>query len=158
MNILTTIFLRWDNLKITYPNSVLSTMRISNYYRSPDMGDEILFCIHVATPAEKVAFCSYIENKKEHWYPSPLIVFKDMQELNMVKMAIWMNHRMNHQNAGEKWTRRGLLVEEMVKIFKDLDIQYRMHPFDINVVSMPHITSTRYPSTWTPETKAQQHQ
>ncbi|XP_058080723.1 mechanosensitive ion channel protein 6-like [Magnolia sinica] len=54
MNILTTVFLRHDNLKITYPNSVLSTYPISNFYRSPNMGDAIDFCVHVSTPVEKV--------------------------------------------------------------------------------------------------------
>lgn len=54
MNIMSTIFLRTDNLKITYPNSVLATKPISNFYRSPDMGDAIDFCILVATPVEKL--------------------------------------------------------------------------------------------------------
>lgn len=55
MNILTTVFLRYDNQKIVYPNSTLSTKAIGNYYRSPDMGDGVEFCIHVSTPAEKIA-------------------------------------------------------------------------------------------------------
>lgn len=55
MNILTTVFLRYDNQKIMYPNSTLSTKSIGNYYRSPDMGDGVEFCIHISTPAEKIA-------------------------------------------------------------------------------------------------------
>ena len=55
MNILTTIFLRYDNTKIIYPNGVLATKPITNYYRSPDMGDSIEFCIHISTPVEKIA-------------------------------------------------------------------------------------------------------
>lgn len=55
MNILTTVFLRNDNRKIIYPNSVLSTKTIGNFFRSPDMGDSVDFCIHVSTPVEKVA-------------------------------------------------------------------------------------------------------
>jgi small-conductance mechanosensitive channel len=55
MNILTTIFLRYDNLKVYYPNSQLAVLPIMNYYRSPDMGDAIDFSVHVATPAEKLA-------------------------------------------------------------------------------------------------------
>lgn len=54
MNILTTVFLKFDNLKIIYPNSTLATKPISNYYRSPDMGDAIDFFIHIATPKEKI--------------------------------------------------------------------------------------------------------
>lgn len=55
MNILTTIFLRYDNQKLVYLNSLLATKSIGNFYRSPDMGDSVDFCIHIATPAEKIA-------------------------------------------------------------------------------------------------------
>lgn len=54
MNILTTVFLRFDNEKIYYPNSVLSTKPISNFYRSPDMSDSLEFDIDFATPFEKI--------------------------------------------------------------------------------------------------------
>lgn len=54
MNILTTVFLRYDNLKVIIPNSVLATKLIHNFYRSPDMGESIEFLVHIATPAEKI--------------------------------------------------------------------------------------------------------
>ena len=54
MNIMTTIFLRYDNLKVYYPNSQLAQLPIMNYYRSPDMGDAVDFAVHVATPVEKL--------------------------------------------------------------------------------------------------------
>ncbi|KAK9062925.1 hypothetical protein SSX86_020115 [Deinandra increscens subsp. villosa] len=154
MNILTTVFLRFDNQKIIYPNSVLATKPIANYYRSPDMGDAIDFCIHVSTPVEKVALMkeritSYIENKSDHWYPAPLIVVRDVEDLNRLKISIWLSHRMNFQDMGERWQRRALLVEEMIKIFRDLDIEYRMLPVDINVRNMPALASNRLPSNWT---------
>ncbi|TXG66663.1 hypothetical protein EZV62_007938 [Acer yangbiense] len=54
MNILTTIFLRYDNQKVIYPNSVLATKPIINYCRSPDMGDAVEFYVHISTPTEKI--------------------------------------------------------------------------------------------------------
>nr|GMD43533.1 mechanosensitive ion channel protein 6-like [Ipomoea batatas] len=154
MNILTTVFLRFDNQKITYPNSVLSTKPISNYYRSPDMGDAIDFAIHISTPMEKIAtmkerITRYIENKSEHWYPAPMIVMRDIEDLNRIKWSIWLSHTMNFQDMGERWTRRAQLVEEMIRIFRELDIEYRMLPLDVNVRNLPHLTSTRLPSNWT---------
>ncbi|GLT44291.1 hypothetical protein SLA2020_181970 [Shorea laevis] len=157
MNILNTIFLRYDNQKIIIPNSVLATKAINNYYRSPDMGDAVEFCVHIATPAEKIAMIkqrilSYVENKKEHWYPAPMFIFKDVEELNRVRFAVWLTHRMNHQDMGERWVRRALLVEEMTKIFRELDIPYRLCPVDINIRSLPtpipNITSDRVPPNW----------
>ncbi|KAK4351793.1 hypothetical protein RND71_027311 [Anisodus tanguticus] len=153
MNILTTVFLRYDNLKIAYPNSVLSTKPISNYYRSPDMGDAIEFCIHISTPMEKTAsmkekITRYIENKSDHWYPAPMIVMRDVEDLNRIKWSVWISHTMNFQDMGERWARRALLVEEMVKIFRELDIEYRMLPVDVNVRNMPPLTTSRVPSNW----------
>ncbi|KAF3541256.1 hypothetical protein F2Q69_00021041 [Brassica cretica] len=101
MNILTTVFLRFDNQKILYPDSRLWTKSIGNYYRSPDMGDGIEFSIHITTPAEKIIFMkqritNYIEGKKDHWYPAPMIVFKDMESLNSASRDInW---------SGRPWT------------------------------------------------------
>ncbi|KAF2314432.1 hypothetical protein GH714_026351 [Hevea brasiliensis] len=124
MNILTTVFLRYDNQKIIISNSVLATKAISNYYRSPDMGDAVEFLIHLATPAEKIAVIKqritcYVENKKEHWYPSPMIIFKDVEDLNRVRIAVW-----------------------------ELDIQYRLLPLDINVRALPPVSSERVPPSW----------
>lgn len=159
MNILNTIFLRYDNQKIFFPNAVLATKYIGNYYRSPDMGDAVEFCVHISTPAEKIAIMRqritcYIENKKEHWYPAPMIILKDVEEFNRLRFAVWLQHRINHQDMGEKWSRRAILVEEMVKIFRELDIQYRLWPIDINVTSLPTPTptSTRVPPGWTTTT------
>ncbi|MCL7042631.1 hypothetical protein MKW94_022660 [Papaver nudicaule] len=153
MNILTTVFLRFDNQKIIYPNSVLSTKPISNYYRSPDMGDAIDFCIHVSTPVEKIStmkhrLTAYIENKREHWYPSPMIVVRDVDDLNRLKISVWLTHRMNHQDMGERWVRRALVVEEMIKVLRELDIEYRMLPLDVNVRNLPGFSSQRLPSNW----------
>ncbi|CAK9178372.1 unnamed protein product [Ilex paraguariensis] len=154
MNILTTVFLRFDSLKITYPNTVLSTKPISNYYRSPDMGDSIDFCIHISTPMEKIAkmkerITRYIETKGDHWHPAPMIVLRDVEDMNRLKISIWLSHRMNHQDMGERWARRALLVEEMIKVFKELDVEYRMLPLDMNIRHMPALTSNRLPSIWT---------
>ncbi|GLT62275.1 hypothetical protein SLA2020_349240 [Shorea laevis] len=158
MNILNTVFLKLDNQKVIIPNSVLATKPINNYYRSPDMGDAVEFCVHIATPAEKIAMMKhriscYIDNKKDHWYPAPMFICKDVEDLNRVRFAVWLTHRMNHQDIAERWVRRSLLVEEMAKIFRELDIQYRLYPVDINVRSLPTptptVTSDRLPPNWT---------
>ncbi|KAI3991219.1 hypothetical protein MKX01_022440 [Papaver californicum] len=143
MNILTTVFLRFDDQKITYPNTVLATMSIE----SIDIG------IHLSTPAEKLAIfkqkiTGYIEGKLDHWYPSPMLVVRD--ELNRLKVSIWCQHRMNHQDMGE-YARRAGIVEEMIKVMRDLEIEYRMLPLDVNVrnIPTPTLQSARLPPTWT---------
>ncbi|XP_008781344.1 mechanosensitive ion channel protein 6 [Phoenix dactylifera] len=154
MNILTTVFLRYDNQKIIYPNSVLATVPIGNIYRSPDMGDSIDFCIHVATPVEKLAVMKerikeFIERKKDHWHPNPTVMLRDIDDMNRLKVSIWLQHRMNYQQMGERWKRRELVVQEMIRLLRELDIEYRMLPLDVNVRRMPNASSMQLPSTWT---------
>ncbi|XP_050267783.1 mechanosensitive ion channel protein 8-like isoform X2 [Quercus robur] len=153
MNILTTVFLRFDNQKIIYPNSILATKPISNYNRSPDMGDAIDFCINISTPMEKVTsmkerITRYIEIKNEHWQPGPMVIMRDVIDMNKLMMSVWLTHKMNYQDIKERWIRRELLLEEMIKVFKELDIEYRLLPLDVNVRNLPPLVSDRLPSTW----------
>ncbi|GJN21792.1 hypothetical protein PR202_gb09308 [Eleusine coracana subsp. coracana] len=153
MNIMTTVFLRYDNLKIYYPNSVLATKPIMNFYRSPDMGDAIDFSIHVATPVEKLALMKerilrYIDNKTDHWYPGAMVVLRDVDDTNKLKVSIWLRHTLNFQDMGMRFVRRETVLQEMIKILKDLDIEYRMLPLDVNIRTAPPIQSTRMPTTW----------
>ncbi|XP_022140879.1 mechanosensitive ion channel protein 6-like isoform X2 [Momordica charantia] len=130
MRILTTVFLRYDNQKITYPNSVLATKAIGNYYRSPDMGEGVDFYVHISTPSKKVSLIKeqitrYIESKSEEWHPAPVVTMKDVEDLEKVKMSVCVTHKMNHQDMGERWNRRAALVEEIVKIFRQLDDEHQ---------------------------------
>ncbi|KAL8188684.1 hypothetical protein R6Q57_029704 [Mikania cordata] len=154
MNIMNTIFLNSDNQKVYYPNSTLATRSIANFYRSPDVADSIDFLIHLSTPADKISMIkqrilSFVESNKDHWYPNPMVVPMDMYDLNTQKLSVWLQHKINNQDAGERIWRRSKIVEEMIRIFKELDIEYRTYPLDINIKSMPMpITSTRVPTTW----------
>ena len=91
--------------------------------------------------------CSYVESKNEHWCAAPMIILMEFEELHRLRLALWLTHKMNYQDMGEKFARRSLLMEEMVKIFRELDIQYRLLPIDINVRAMPPVISTRLPTT-----------
>lgn len=92
--------------------------------------------------------CRYMENKTEHWYPNPSVVLRDVDDMNRLRVSIWMRHRINFQDMGEKWTRRELVLQEMIKVLRELDIEYRLLPVDLNVRNMPTANSARLPSTW----------
>ncbi|KAK2994018.1 hypothetical protein RJ640_018775 [Escallonia rubra] len=140
MNILTTVFLRFDNEKIYYPNSVLSTKPISNFYRSPDMGDSMEFCIDFTTPVERIGALKdkikkYLEKNYQYWHPNHNVVVKEIENVNKIKIALFFNHTMNFQEYGEKNRRRSELVLEIKKIFEDLKIKYNLLPQEVNLVS-----------------------
>lgn len=72
-----------------------------------------------------------------------------MDDLHRIQISIWPTHKMNHQNMVERYDRRSLLVEEIVKIVKELDMEYRWYPININIRNMPALDSTRMPTNWT---------
>ncbi|KAJ8538839.1 hypothetical protein K7X08_032308 [Anisodus acutangulus] len=86
VNILT-VFERYDFQKVTYPNYVLATKAIGNYYRSDDMVDQIEFSMHISTPWDKIVTMKekikrYIESHDNYWYSKPVIIVKDVQDMN----------------------------------------------------------------------------
>ncbi|XWS70197.1 hypothetical protein CRYUN_Cryun03dG0028000 [Craigia yunnanensis] len=137
MNILTTVFLKLDNEKVYYPNSVLATKPISNYYRSPDMGDIIEFSIDFMTPAKTIGRLK--EEIKKHleanilWHPNHLVVVKEIENVNKLKMALYCNHTMNFQDFREKNRRRTELVIELKRIFEELGIRFNLLPQHVNL-------------------------
>ncbi|KAF3971541.1 hypothetical protein CMV_004874 [Castanea mollissima] len=153
MNILTTVFLRYDIQKIIYPNSILATKPIGKYRCSPDMGDAIDFCINISTPMEKITSMKerirrYIESKNEHRQPGPMVIMRDVIYMNKLMMSVWLAHRLNYQDMKGRFLRREGLLEEMIKVFKELDNEYRLLPVDVNVQNLPPLVSNRLPTTW----------
>ncbi|KAK1399176.1 Mechanosensitive ion channel 10-like protein [Heracleum sosnowskyi] len=123
MNILTTVFLRYDMEKIYYLNSVLATKPINNFYRSPDMGDSLEFSIDFRTPVEKIGSLKdkikkYLERTPQFWHPNHNMVVKEIENVNKIKMTLFFNHTMNFQDYGEKIRRRSELMIYLPPLFK----------------------------------------
>ncbi|KAI0499411.1 hypothetical protein KFK09_020314 [Dendrobium nobile] len=141
MNILTTVFLRHDNEKIYYPNAVLLTKPISNFYRSPHMFDTIEFHIDVYTPVDTIAALrkaiqAYLESKPKHWNPKHTVLVKEIENVNKMKMSLNVLHTMNHQNFPERNSRRSELVFELKKIFESLGIKYNLLPQEVHLTQV----------------------
>ncbi|XP_057964707.1 mechanosensitive ion channel protein 10-like isoform X1 [Malania oleifera] len=144
MNILTTVFLRDDMGKIYYPNSVLLTKPISNFYRSPEMGDGIDFTIDVSTSFEtivalKEAIKIYIKRKPKHWNPEHSVIVTEIENVDKMKMCLCVQHTINHQNYGERNNRVSDLLLELKKIFESLGIKYHLLPQQVHLT---HVVNT----------------
>ncbi|KAF8022643.1 hypothetical protein BT93_F0226 [Corymbia citriodora subsp. variegata] len=154
MNLLTTVFRKLDNLKIRHPNSVLATKAISNYNRSAEMVEIINFCLHISTPMEKIRklkerIKQYVDSRSDYWHQHPLVLIRDLEDMNKITMTLWLKHRTKHHENMERWVRRAVLIEQLVEIFRQDGIEYRMLPLDVNVRCLPSLTSDRLPSNWT---------
>ncbi|XP_038897085.1 mechanosensitive ion channel protein 10-like [Benincasa hispida] len=138
MNILTTVFLKLNNEKVYYPNSVLATKPITNYYRSPNMFDTIEFSISFATPLERIGAMKekikrYLEKNPQHWHPNHSVVVKEIENVNKIKIALFAKHTMNFQDWSEKNRRRTELVMELKRIFEELKINYNLLPQTVHL-------------------------
>ncbi|KAF8023447.1 hypothetical protein BT93_F0831 [Corymbia citriodora subsp. variegata] len=138
MNILTTIFLKYDGEKIFYPNSVLATKPISNYYRSPEMSDSVEFTVDFSTSVEKIGdlksrIKTYLESKPKNWRPGHSVMVKEIEDVNKLKLGLYINHTINFQNYGDKSSRRSELVLELKKIFEELSIKYHLLPHEVTL-------------------------
>lgn len=64
-----------------------------------------------------------------------MVTSRDVEELNWVRtVAVSLCHKMNNRRWG---LRPAPLVEELVRITKEVDVQYRMLALDINVLTLP---------------------
>ncbi|XP_050220243.1 mechanosensitive ion channel protein 10-like [Mercurialis annua] len=138
MNILTTVFLKLDNEKVYYPNAVLATKPISNFYRSPDMGEAIEFSIDFATSMEKIGLLKekikqYLENNPQHWYAGHGFVVKEIENVNKLKMAIYCSQTINFQDWPVKSGRRSDFVFALKTMLEELEIKYYLPPQQIHV-------------------------
>ncbi|KAH7444981.1 hypothetical protein KP509_02G100600 [Ceratopteris richardii] len=151
MKILTTIFLKPDNEKVFYPNSVLATKAISNLFRSPNMKEFIQFSIHISTSPEKInAFrdklALYLEGKTEHWAPQFSVTVNELNDLNSMGLSVSLQHTINFQNFGERMNRRSELLLEIRNIFTSLHIEYRLLPQTVELTYPPAIQSSPSPA------------
>ncbi|CAN6582967.1 unnamed protein product [Malus baccata var. baccata] len=138
MNILSTVFLKLNMEKVYYPNSVLSTKPISNYFRSPDMGDVVEFQIAFSTTVERIGLLKekikkHLERNSQHWHPNHKVVVIEIENLNKLKMGLYVTHTMNFQDFGEKNKRRTELVIELKKMLEELQIKYNLPPQEVQL-------------------------
>ncbi|XP_027346895.1 mechanosensitive ion channel protein 10-like [Abrus precatorius] len=141
MNILTTVFLRYDNEKVYYPNAVLLSKPISNFYRSPEMWDSIDFTIDVSTPMEtilalKKSIQMYIESKPKYWNPKHGMIAKGIENVDKLKLCLSVQHTINHQNYGERNVRITELFLELKRLFEIHGVKYHLLPQEIQITQM----------------------
>lgn len=75
----------------------------------------------------------YLESKPQHWRPGHNVVVKEIEDVNKMKMVLFITHTINFQNYADKNSRRSELVLELKKIFEDLHIKYHLLPQEVHV-------------------------
>ncbi|KAJ9183761.1 hypothetical protein P3X46_007573 [Hevea brasiliensis] len=138
MKILTTTFLRYDGEKIYYPNSILALKPISNLYRSPPMSECVEFAISLRTSMEIINDLQdnikrYLESNPRRWRAEHCVQFKEIEDVNKMKVALFVNHTINFHYFAKRAKRRSELVLQMKQILEELKIEYNLLPQQVNL-------------------------
>jgi hypothetical protein len=83
-----------------------------------------------------------MEKNPQYWHPNFGLVVKEIENVNKIKMGVYVTHTMNFQEFPEKNKRRSELVMEVKKIFEELNIRYNLLPQGVHLRRMePSSTS-----------------
>lgn len=80
----------------------------------------------------------YLERNPQLWHPNHNVVVKEIENVNKIKIGLYVNHTMNFQNFGEKNKRRTELMMELKRILEELNIRYNLLP---QAVHLSHVGS-----------------
>ncbi|KAG2282076.1 hypothetical protein Bca52824_053296 [Brassica carinata] len=90
MNILTTMFLRFDNQKVLYPNSILWTKSNGNYYRTPMIVFKDMESVNSARIAVWPTHRMNHQDMGERWARRPQLV----EEIAKICRELDIEHRL----------------------------------------------------------------
>ncbi|KAL9230489.1 hypothetical protein vseg_005831 [Gypsophila vaccaria] len=121
---LTTTVLTFDNEMKHYPNAILSGQSISNYTRSPHMGDFVNISLDIDTPIEKIDILKdkikrYITNNEQYWSREHHWVM-ELEDMTTLKMTLRIFHTINYHELIERQVRKSELVLELKEILTEL--------------------------------------
>lgn len=91
-------------------------------------------------------FVRYIDSKPQLWRPKHSVRVREIEDVNKMKMCLYVTHTINFQNYETKSDRRSNLVMEMKNIFEELEIKYHLLPQEVVI---RYVGSASPPATTT---------
>ena len=84
----------------------------------------------------------YSERNPQYWHPNFSLVVIEIENVNKIKMGLYVTHTMNFQEFGEKVNRKSELVMEVKRIFEELNIRYSLLPQGVHLRHIEPDTSS----------------
>lgn len=78
-----------------------------------------------------------------------MMVVIDVEDINKMMILLLVMHKINHQETEERWARKPFFLEEIIKVFIELNIEYRGLLLDVNIRNISSLISTRLLLNWT---------
>ena len=89
-----------------------------------------------------------MESKPQHWRPGHNVLVKEIEDVNKMKMGLYVTHIINFQNYGDKNSQRSELVLELKKFFEEFGIKYHLLPQEVHLRYVGSTPPTFQPFRW----------
>ncbi|KAF2287165.1 hypothetical protein GH714_038535 [Hevea brasiliensis] len=75
----------------------------------------------------------YLEENSRRWQPYQTVIVMEIDDMNKMKMAIYVKHTINFYNVAKRMSRRYDLIFHVNEFFEELKIQYQLLPQRIHL-------------------------
>ncbi|KAI6682022.1 hypothetical protein NL676_035903 [Syzygium grande] len=96
-------------------------------------GRSLGFICNGGDPPQIVKNFGYLESKPQYWRPGHSVLVKEIEDVNKMKMGLYVTHTINFQKSGDRSSRRCELALELKKIFEEVGIAYRLLPQEVHL-------------------------
>jgi small-conductance mechanosensitive channel len=129
MNLMSTVFERWDGVKIYVPNSVLSTKPIYNIRRSGPTTDLLRMSFAHATRIDqlenlRLRLQSFLRQNRQDFTEFHRINIDALENCNRMNVTILIQHASNWQDLELQMARRTKILSFLKNSIEDLGIHY----------------------------------
>ena len=164
INLLSTVFRRFDGQEVYWPNSQLAQKPVYNIRRSPHQSEIIETYVDLMTPSYKIeqfreAIRMHLASEHKDWYPnltlnSDLVV---VQGLPRLKLLVDVQHRSNWFESSKRWDRRTRLVFKIAETLHKFEIGYTIDSIGFNgpQAQMMNATDNIIPQSSSPQQRQQ---
>lgn len=129
-----TLLHRADGYEVTIPNSILASKVIFNYRRSPPQSESITVYAHINTSIDQIRALEngMIEFTAQHsrdFRPKVDLSIDEIREprdtepQGTLKIRLWINHRLNFQDAAARIARRNKFVLALRDLIVEHDVK-----------------------------------
>ncbi|KAI8870043.1 hypothetical protein GQ42DRAFT_135321 [Ramicandelaber brevisporus] len=131
VRLLSTIFIKTDGMYTCYPNSVLASMMIRNFRRSPEQSESIYVHFDFTTPQHqldeiKTRMTQFVLDHPRDYMDSIGFNVDMMENCNKLIMSIGLNYRSNWQSGAVRWERRTKFMFALRQSILEVGVRYHL--------------------------------
>ncbi|PJF18121.1 hypothetical protein PSACC_02067 [Paramicrosporidium saccamoebae] len=129
MHLLSTVFERWDGVKLYVPNHILAGKPIFNIRRSGALFEVQKLHVDFTTPLSKIEELrrrleDYVRREQADYTDVARVLFDSVENCNRINLCIYFQHTTNWQDMDTQLARRSKMLAFLKETVEHLEISY----------------------------------